>query len=213
MAYFFLSLLLDASPQPPRPIERSWRSGEWVFVTNDPFLTKEDSGSVVALQISGRGESCAIRRRLFPLKKNTCVALRIRWTEAPFGHAYPSVHLFFDPPPLTHAWWRNPMEGNQWSGTAPVFLFHFATDPGWRQYGMSRKIESSDWRHHYSSAKNEWIDLRFTISSRAIDVSADGKEVAQFHTPLSGYRTFAIGIGDQTSTRVELDELRVFSLR
>jgi hypothetical protein len=199
----------DTSPRRPGGVERRWSKGDWQFVTNDPFVVQEEAGDVLALQIKGYGESCAIRKRAWPLQFPCRVIFRMRWTENAYGNAYPSAHLLFDPPAHTDEWWKCPFVGGAWAGNKPVYLFHFATDAGWRRVGMSQNLESAAAGHEYGPPKGQWLAVLFVLERDKVVVSVDGKEVARTEVDLSGYRTFSPGFGDQTSTRVELDELRV----
>ena len=205
-------LLFDTSGRPAGFTESWWREGDWVIASNDPLKSSTTKGDVVGLQITRRGESCMFRKCRLPLHLPSRVTYKIRWTEAPLGAAYPSVHLIFDPPAFDDQWWKKPI-GNptwgRWSKAQPTFLFHFATDGSWRQFGMTDAIESADNRHEYSPPQNQWIKLVLALSKEAIVVSADGKKVAECAADLSKFKTFTFGFGDQASTRVEVDEVRV----
>jgi hypothetical protein len=205
-----LALLADVSPRTDGGLERRWREGDWVIASNDPLKSSTTSGDVVGLQIAGRGESCMIRRARHRLRFPTRVAFRIRWTEAGFTHAYPSVHVLLDPPALDDAWWEKPI-GNpawgRWSAGLKVFVFHYSNDGSWRQHGVSDAVESADGHHDYSSAKGEWARIEIRLEADRIEVHADGKKVAETKADLSAVRHFTFGFGDQTSTRVEVDEV------
>ncbi len=190
-------------------VETAWRKGDWQFVTNDPFIVEEDAGAVLALQITGNGESCAIRRRLFDLRPPMRVRLRMRWTEQAKGTAHPSAHILLDPPALDHDWWKSPMTGGAWTGEQRVWLFHFATHDHWRQVGMCTNLEAAPGRHKFSIAEDVWTTLQMTLEKDSITIAADGNKIATTTVDLATTRRFAVGFGDQTSTRVELDELQV----
>ena len=193
--------------------ESRWHKGDWVSSTNDPFVFEKTDGDIVSVQIKGGGEGVLLRREIFPLRTPLQVVYRIRWTEAPYGNAYPSVNILFDPPALNDEWWKKPVGepagGASWSGGVVGFVFHYATDPGWRRTGVSGNIENGPGRHDYSSARGQWVELRVALDANKITVSADGVKVSESAADLSKFKTFIIGFGDQTSTRVELDALRI----
>jgi hypothetical protein len=194
-------------------VESRWHKGDWVASTNDPFIFEKTDGDVVSLQIKGGGEGVLLRREIFPLRAPVQVVYRIRWSEAQYGNAYPSVNIVFDPPPLKDDWWKKPVGepagGACWSGGVVGFVFHYATDPGWRRAGLSDNIESGPERHAYSSPRGKWVELRVALDTTKVTVTADGVKVVESPADLSKFKTFAVAFGDQTSTRVELDALRI----
>ena len=205
-------VLFDTSPRTPGATESWWREGDWVIASNDPLKSSTVKGDIVGFQMTARGESCMFRKRRLPLQLPCRLTYKIRWTEAQFGAAYPSVHVIFDPPALDDDWWKKPI-GNptwgRWSKAQPTFLFHFSTDASWRQFGLTDAIESADARHEYSPPQNQWIKLQITLGKEKIVVAADGKKIAECAADLKAYKTFTFGFGDQTSTRVEVDDVSV----
>lgn len=206
-----IALLLfmpDVTPKGPNTWEGRWTQGDFLAIANQPLDRLVESGPTVGLQISGQGESCLLRRRTYPLRLPCRLKFRVRWTEAKFDHAFPSVHVVFDPPPTTAEWWKNPTtrNGSLWSDDRKTFLFHFATRPDFRRLGITTELESASEFHRYSSEKGEWVDLEFQLDARMTVVSAQGRKVAECVADLRGYKSFTFGIGDQTSTFVELDE-------
>jgi hypothetical protein len=205
-------LLLDVSPSGDI-VETTWAERDWTAATNDEFEVRELRGGVVALQIKGGGEACLIRRRILPLRLPVEVTFRMRWTECAHGNAYPSAHVIFDPPALDDEWWKQPVSppagGGPWSGGRSTFLFHFATDPGWRKVGFTNTVENAAALHEYSPPQKQWLEIRIRLEKGRAVVTADGREVASSEGNVSAHKTFTVAIGDQTSTRVELDELRV----
>lgn len=200
-----LSLLLaDAAPRNGSFRETRWVKGDFVAATNDLVDRLTDSGDVVGIRIRDRGESCLIRRRAFPLRPPCRLRFRMKWSDAKFGAAYPSVHVLLNPPAPDQGWWKKPIEGGRWSGQLRTFLFHFSTDHNWRVYGPTEALESAGGRHLFSPAENRWIDIEIKLDGKYADVFVDGKEVAGCELDLKGTSTFTYGIGDQTSTFVEL---------
>ena len=202
-------LLADATPKGATWSETRWHKGDFVAASNDGLDRVVSAGEAVGIRISGRGESCLLRRRAYALHLPCRLRFRVRWSDARFGAAYPSVHLVFNPPALENDWWIRPMtaNGGSWADRRQSFLFHFSTDPAWKVYGMTESLESAVGRHFYSSAERAWIDVEIKLDGSMATVSADGKEVAHCKADLRGIRTFTYGIGDQTSTFVELDDI------
>ena len=201
-------LLADATPKGGDFRETLWSPGDFVAIANQPLDRLVESGHAVGLQISGQGESCLLRRRTYPLRLPCRLKFRVRWTDAKFDHAFPTVHVVFDPPPTTADWWKHPTthNGSHWGDGRQTFLFHFATRPDFRRIGMTSELESAHGRHGYCSEKGARIDLEIRLDARTTAVFADGRKVAECEADLRGFKSFTYGIGDQTSTFVELDE-------
>jgi len=75
--------------------------------------------------------------------------------------------------------------------------------------GICSNPESGTAHHEFSPKKGEWIDLRVTLAKDKVTVSKGRDKIAECAADLSAFKTFHVAFGDQTSTRVELDELRV----
>lgn len=207
-AFLVPLLLADVTPRGGTFRETQWNKGDFVAIANQPLDRLVESGQAVGLQISGQGESCLLRRRVYPLRLPGRLKFRVRWTEAKFDHAFPSVHVVFDPPPTTHEWWSRPTtrNGSLWSDDRKTFLFHFATRPDFQRLGMTTELESASGFHRYCSEKGDWVDLEIRLTARTASVFAKGRLVANCGAELGGFKSFTYGIGDQTSTFVELDE-------
>lgn len=206
--------LLDTSGQGRGTFENRWLKGDFVAGTNDTVATLKEAGDVAAIQIAGPGESCLLRRKRFTLETPCRVRFRIRATPAKFGESYPAVHAVFDPPALEDPWWKNPVEGTnagqgRWRDGRTGFVFHFSTTQRWRRFGLSASLEEASGQHAYSPPRGAWVVIQITLEPKRIRVEADGVEVAGAEADLASVRTFAAGFGDQGSTLVELDELRV----
>jgi hypothetical protein len=203
----------DTSPPSRAIVETRWPDGALVIASNDKLTVKEGTGDTPAVCIAGGGESCILRRARFTLRLPCRVRFRLRWTEAQYGNAYPSAHVVFDPPDVKDAWWDEPIAGGPgagtWAGDRTSVLFHFATDANWRRCGLSTSLEQGPQRHAYSPPKGGWIALELSLEASRVTVRADGKDVAAFDADLRSFKTFTWAVGDQTSTRVELDEVRI----
>lgn len=207
-----LLLVPDTSGASLDVVERRWGEKDWILANNDAIVVDERAGDVVALQIKGGGESALIRRTPHRLTFPTTIAWRIRWTEAAYGDAFPSVHVLFDLPEPKDDWWKGPLGppgGGSWQKGVKSFLFHFSTNAGWRQYGICSNPESGTARHDFIPKKGEWIDLRVTLAKDKVTVFKGRDKICEGAADLSAFKTFHVAFGDQTSTRVELDELRV----
>jgi hypothetical protein len=198
--------LSDITPRGPEQAETRWDPGDFVVAATEPLDRLVNSGECVGLKLSGRGESCLLRREVFPFRPQARLRFRMRWSDAGCGNAYPSVHVLFNPPGLDDAWWNKPMQGGQWAGRIRTLLFHFSTDPEWRVLGSTQSFESAAGRHRYSPPENKWIAVEIRFKRDSAEIFVDGKEVAACPLDLKEVRTFTYGIGDQTSTYVELDE-------
>lgn len=206
--------LLDTSGHGRGTFESRWLKGDFVVGTNDTVASLKDAGDVLAIQIAGQGESCVLRRKRFTLEASCRVRFRMRATPGKFGEAYPAVHLVFDPPALDDPWWMNPVEGENpgggsWRSGRTGFVFHFSTTQRWRRFGLSASLEEASGHHAYSPPRGEWVAIQVTLEPKRIRVEADGVEVASAEADLASVRTFAAGFGDQASSLVEVDELRV----
>ncbi|HEU4339081.1 MAG TPA: hypothetical protein VFS19_03350 [Planctomycetota bacterium] len=208
-AYSFLALLLaDVTPRSPEWVEARWHPGDFIAASNESLERVVDSGDAVGIKLSGRQESCLLRARVYPLRTPCRLRFRVRSSEAQFGHWYPSLHVLFNPPALDDPWWKQPIEDRGWTGRRPSFLFHFSSDPTWRLLGMTRGLEDAAHRHGYSAQDKTWVQIEIRFDGRKAAVFADGLNVAECSADLREFKTFTYGIGDQTSTFVELDEFR-----
>ncbi|HZL71209.1 MAG TPA: hypothetical protein VFC86_02015 [Planctomycetota bacterium] len=204
------AVMTDVSPRGVSFRESRWNQDDFVVAANDPVATLVDKGETVGIKITGIGESCLLRRKAFPFRLPCRFRFRIRWTECGRGNAYPSVHLVLDPPPLDRPWWKSPITEHvgRWRDGVQNFVFHFSTDPEWKHVGLSNWPETADRRHQYSPPKDRWIDVEMRLESKRGEVFVDGLKVAEAEADLRRFRSFTYGIGDQTSTFVELDDFR-----
>lgn len=204
----------DTSHRPSTLSESSWRAADFAAATNDPWTELVTDGGVASLKITGHGESCLLRRRRIPFADGLRIAFRVRVSQPAKGSAYPSLHVVLDPPALDDPWWAliagDGFQQRRWPGGVRVFLFHFPdTNLNWSQMGVSGELESGPHRHQYVPALDRWIWLEVRFLRGEAIVSADDREVAHCPADLTGVRTVAWGVGDQTSTRVELDAVRI----
>jgi len=208
-------LTFDATPKGGSLRETRWKRGDFAAITNDTIDRAVEEGETVGIRIDGRGESCLLRRRAYPLRLPCRIHFRVRWSEAQHGAAYPSLHLMFNPPASDHNWWKAPITpaGGQWTDLRQTFLFHFSTDAAWQVFGMTDRFESAFGRHSYTAAEKTWVNFEIKLDGKTATVSAGGKEVGSCKADLRGCTTFTYGIGDQTSTFVELDEFACFEGR
>lgn len=208
-ALSFLALFAaDVTPKGSNVWETRWSKGDFVAISNQSLDRLVEFGQSVGLQISGQGESCLLRRRVYTLRLPCRLKFRVRWTESKFEHAFPSVHVVFNPPPTAHEWWSRPTtrNGSLWSEDRKTFLFHFATRPDFQRLGITTELESATGTHRYCSEKGVWVDLEIRLTDRAASVFAKGQLVATYGSDFSAFKSYTFGIGDQTSTFVELDE-------
>ena len=210
-----LPLLLafaDATPHGEAIDETRWKDGDFVAVANQPLHRLFDAGDTVGLQISGRGESCLLRRRSYPLKLPCLLTFRVRVSNERFSNAFPSLHVVFEPPDPADPWWKEPTVngGRYWKGRM-TFLFHFSTTGNWRQMGMTEELESAPVTHAFSPRRDRWIDLSIRLESDAITVYERTATLGTVKANLSMFSGFTYGIGDQTSTFVELAAFRCAS--
>ena len=207
---FLAAAMADVSPRGDSFRESRWIHGDFVAAANDPIATLVDKGETVGIKITGIGESCLLRRMSFPFRLPSRFRFRIRWTDSDRGNAYPSVHLVLDPPPLDHPWWKGPITEHvgRWRDGIQNFLFHFSTDREWKHIGVSNWLETADRRHEYSPPKDRWIDVEIRLEATRGKVFVNGVKVGEAEANLGRFKTFTYGIGDQSSTFVELDEFR-----
>jgi len=204
-----LSLMFaDVTPHGASYKETRWKQGDFTAAATESLDRTVTSGDVVGIKTSGRGESCLIRRQVFPFRAPCRLHFRMRWSDVKFLAGYPSLHVLFDPPALNDSWWKAPISDGEWTGGRPSFLFHFASDRNWRQMGMTASLESAAGQHHFWSSENTWVSIELRFDGRTAVALAEGRKVGECDADVSRFKTFTYGIGDQTSTFVELDEFR-----
>src|SRR6266850_2797585 len=157
-AGLLLLLAADVSPKGGGFRETRWKGGDFVAAANEPLDRVVEGGETVGLKISGLGESCLLRKRIYPMRLPCRFAFRVRWTDKKFQDAFPSVHVVLDPPEIHSEWWEAPITDHvgRWRDGVRNFLVHFSTNPDWRYAGLSTDLETSDRKHEFSPPKGEW---------------------------------------------------------
>lgn len=214
MRFLLWALVLCPDTGRPRPsiVETRWFVTDFVAAGNED-QEKTMKGEVLSIRTSGYGESCLLRLRRFGFRQGTRVSAKMRWTECGRGVEFPSLNLVFDPPALGDVWWNHPIEGGpgagKWAGGRKGFVFHFSGTDDWKRFGVSGSLEDAPHRHKYSAPRNQWVRIEIVLERKRVTVYADGVKVAECDADLSERKTFAFAFGDQTMTRVELDEFRI----
>jgi len=189
--------------------------------TGGSWVLKDGEGDIIGVEISNSLESIALLKKRIAVdtSKPLTVEYKVRF-DFRESNSHATVNIFLDPP-AEEGWWNDPVETAE---SGPIncdvlnFLHSFgpcSTHGG--KVGVSANVEGSYDLPGKSAPypeDGEWVTVHVKMNETGFEVVSEGEKgyyrEESYSYDLSGVKNIGLGFGDQWTTKVEVDYIKVF---